>query len=125
MLQLANRFGFDLANTLARHLENAPTFLEGVGVAVAEAVAQLDNLALAVGQRLQDLVDLVLEHLLRRGLNRRFGAVVFDEVAEVTVLAFADRTVEADRVPADLQDAARLFDADIRGLRRLLDSRLA
>src|SRR5689334_15099680 len=62
MLQLPHRFRLDLANALARHLEDSAHLFERIGVAVAEAVAQLDNFALAVGQRLQDMLDLVLEH---------------------------------------------------------------
>src|SRR5437660_2439494 len=118
VLQLTHRLGLDLADTLARHLEDAADFLERVGVAVAQAIAELDDLALAVGQRLEHLLDLVLEHLLRRGADRRLRPVVLDEVAEVAVLALADRPIQADRVPADLEDAPRLLDADAGLLRR-------
>src|SRR5262249_41556870 len=125
MLQLAYGLGLDLADPLARHLEDAAHLLQRVGVAVAETVTQLDDLPLAVGQRLQHLLDLVLEHLLRRGLHRRFGRVVLDEVAEIAVLAFADRPIQADGVPADLQHPASLLHADARGLGRFLNGRLA
>ena len=54
--------------------------------------------ALAVGQGLEHLVDLLLEHLLGRGVDRALGGLVLDEVAEVAVLALADRAVERDRV---------------------------
>src|SRR5262249_50439726 len=97
VLELAHRLGLDLTDALAGHPEDAAHFLQRIGVAVAEAVAELDDLALAVGQRLQDVIDLVLEHLLRRGANRRLGGIVLDEVAEVAVLALADRPIEADR----------------------------
>src|SRR6185436_6003659 len=49
--QLAHRLGLDLAHALARDAEDPADLLEGVGVAVADAVAQLDDLALAEGQR--------------------------------------------------------------------------
>ena len=102
MLQLADGLGLDLADALAGDLEDPADLFERVGVAVADAVAQLDDLALAVGQRLEHLLDLVLEHLLRGGADRALGRLVLDEVAEVAVLALADRAVEADRVLADL-----------------------
>ena len=57
VLQLADGFGLDLADALAGDLEDAADFFERVGVAVADAVAQLDDLALAVGQRLEHLLD--------------------------------------------------------------------
>src|SRR5215831_16963696 len=110
VLQLADGLGLDLPYPLARHLEDAADLLQRVGVTVAQAVAELDDLALAVGQRLEHLLDLVLEHLLRRRLHGRLGRVVLDEVAEVAVLTLADGPVQRDRVTADLQDPPRLLD---------------
>src|SRR3954464_2653523 len=48
MLQLADRLGLDLADPLAGDLEDPAHLFEGVGVAVAQAVAELDDLALAI-----------------------------------------------------------------------------
>src|SRR2546429_7343065 len=61
--------------------------------------------------------NFILQHLLRRRLHRRLGRIVLDEVAEIAVLALADRPVQADRVAADLQHPPRLLDADVGGLR--------
>ena len=61
MLQLADGFGFDLADAFAGHLEDAADFFERVGVAVAQAVTQADDFALAEGQRLQQLFDLLAQ----------------------------------------------------------------
>src|SRR6202008_2778624 len=104
MLQLADRLGLDLADALAGDFENPAHFFEGVSVAVAQAVAKLDNLALAVGQSLEHLLNFVFEHLLSSGADWRFGAVILDEVAEITVFAFANRAIKADRMAADLED---------------------
>src|SRR5262245_20833714 len=46
LLQLADGFGFDLADALAGDLEDVADFFQRVAVAVAQAVAQLDDLAL-------------------------------------------------------------------------------
>src|SRR5262249_49182649 len=125
MLQLADGLGLDLPDALARDLEDPADLLQRVSVAVAQAVAELDDLTLPVRQGLEHLVDLVLEHLLGGRLHWRLGGVILDEIAEVAVLALANRPIKADRVPADLEDAARLLDADVRGPGRLLDGRLA
>src|SRR5262245_44114134 len=93
VLQLSDCFRFNLTHALACYFEDATDFLERVGVTVADAVPQLDDLALAVGQGLEHLLDLVLEHLLRRGLDRIVGLFVLDEVAEVAVFGFADGTI--------------------------------
>jgi len=90
VLELADGLGLDLADALARDFEDAADLFERVGVAVADAVAQLDDLALAVGQRLEDDVDPVLEHFLRGRGDGRIDRVVLDEIAEVAVLALAD-----------------------------------
>src|SRR5947209_8720584 len=124
MLQLANRLGLDLADALAGDFENSAHFFKGVCVAVAQAIPKLDNLALAVGEGLEHLFDLVLEHFLSGGADGRFGAIVLDEVAEIAILAFTNRAVEADGMPADLEDAASLLDADTGRLGRLLNRRL-
>jgi len=101
-------------------LKIRPTF-ERVRVPVAQPVPQLDDLALAVRQRLQDVLDLVLEHLVGRRVHRGLDRVVLDEVAEVAVLALPDRAVEADRVPADLQNPLGFFDTGFGGRGHLLD----
>src|SRR5262245_38429524 len=68
--QLAHGLGLDLAHALARDAEDAADLLERVGVAVADAVAQLDDLALAEGERREHVVDALLEHLVAGGLHR-------------------------------------------------------
>jgi hypothetical protein len=55
VLELADGLGLDLADALAGDLEDPADLLERVGVAVADAVAELDDLALAEGQRVEDV----------------------------------------------------------------------
>src|SRR5580704_3268853 len=112
MLQLADRLGFDLADPLAGDFEDAAHLFQGVGVAVSEAVTQFDDFPLAISERLEDNVDLVLEHLLRGRVDRAVAPFVLDKVAEIAVLALADGPIEADRVPRDLEHAPRLLEAD-------------
>src|SRR5439155_18119906 len=105
-------------------LEHSTEFFKCVCVAVDQTVAKLDNLALAVSESLEDLLDLVLEHFLSGGADGRFGPVVLNEVAEIAIFAFTDRPVEADRMPADLKDAASFLDTDAGRLGGFLDRRL-
>src|SRR5690606_24818543 len=125
MLQFSDRFRFDLAHALTRDLEDLSDLLERVRVAVAEAVAQLDDLALAVRQRVEDALELLLEHLVRRGVDRRLRASILDEIPEEAVVRLADRPIERDRMLRDLDDLAGLLLADPELLRDLLDRRLA
>ena len=110
MLQLADGLGFDLADALAGDLEDVADFFQRVAVAVAQAVAELDDLAFAVAERLEHLGDPAAEHFLRGADGRAFGRAVGQQVAEVAVFAVADRPVEADRVAAHRQHAAGFVD---------------
>src|SRR5208282_1585670 len=125
MLKFSDSLGLDLADPFPGHLEDPAHLLESVGVAVTQTVAELDDFALAVGQRLEDLVDLLLEHLLGGRVDRALRGFILDEVAEVAVLALADGAVQRDRVAADFHDPPGFLDRDVGGSRRLLDGRLA
>ncbi len=63
----------------------------------AEAVAQLEHAALAVGEVLQRLAQRLLGEDLRGALVRRLGPLVGDELAELGLLLVADRLLERDR----------------------------
>ena len=125
LLQLADGLGLDLADTFAGHLEDVAHLFQGVAVAVAQAVAELDNLPLAVAERLEHLGDSRAKHLLGRADSRAAGAAVGQQIAEMAVLAVAHRPVEADRVAAHGQHAPRLVDAGFAGPGGLFDGRLA
>src|SRR3954453_12679487 len=72
-LQLLQRLVLDLADPLARHVERAADLVEGPRVLSAEAVAQLEHAALAVGQVLQRLAERLLGEDLGGALVRRLG----------------------------------------------------
>src|SRR5260221_2407815 len=54
VLQFEKCLGFNLANALARDLENSTRFLERVTVPVSQTVTQADDLPLAVRQCFED-----------------------------------------------------------------------
>src|SRR5262249_12030031 len=87
--QLLDGPRLDLADALAGDLEDAADFLQGVGIAVAQAIAELDHFALAVSQGLQDLVHPLREHPPGGGVDRAVGGLVLEEVAEMVVLVLA------------------------------------
>src|SRR6476469_11230863 len=129
--QLAQRLGLDLADPLASDVELLADLLEGPGTPVLEAEAELEHAPLAAGQRVEHRLHLLLEQLVRRGLGRRQGATVLDEVAEVGVLLLADRGLQRDGLLRDLDDLADLLRGDLdllalgHRLGDLLDRRLA
>src|SRR5438552_18842964 len=75
-LELLQRLVLDLADALARDVERAPDLVERARMLAAEAVAQLEHPALAVGEVLQRLAQRLLGEDLRGALVRRLGALV-------------------------------------------------
>src|SRR5688500_8803021 len=124
MLELADRLGLDLPHPLPRHLKDPPHFLQGVRVTVPQSVPQPDDLTLSVGERLQQVIDLLAAPPLRGRDQRALAAAVLDDLAEATVLALPDWPVQADRLPADVQHSPRLLHAQLGRPRRLLHARL-
>src|ERR1035437_8771844 len=108
-LELGQGLGFDLTDALAGDAELLAHLFEGARALALEPEAQLDHLALAMRESREDLVQLLFLHDLAERFDRHGGLFVFDEVAELGVLFFADRRFEADRLLADLQDLAHLL----------------
>ena len=73
---------------------------------VLQAEAQADDLALALGQAVEHLRQLLLQHAERGGVGRHHGGVVLDEVAQLGVLLLADGRLERHGLLRDLLDLA-------------------
>jgi hypothetical protein len=111
-LQLLERLVLDLADALARHVERAADLVERAGVLAAQAVAQLEDAALAVGEVLQRLAQRLLREDLGGALVRRLGPLVGDELAELGLLLVADRLLERDRRLRGALDRVDLLGVD-------------
>src|SRR5690349_23303848 len=124
-LELLERLVLDLADALARHVERATDLVECAGMLAAEAVAQLEHAALAVGEVLQRLAQRLLGEDLRGALVRRLGPLVGDELAELGLLLVADRLLERHRRLRRALDRVDLLRIDRRDLGDLLRRGLA
>src|SRR5262245_17651619 len=100
-------------------------FFERIAVPIPQAVAKLDDLALAIAKGLKDLVNPALQHLLSSADRRAFRITIGEQIAEVTVFTIADRPIEADRIAAHRQHAARFIDRRAGLASCLFDRRLA
>src|ERR1035438_1673118 len=94
MSQLAQRLGFDLANSLPGNCERLPDLFQRVLAAVFQPEAHLDDFLFAWRQRAQDLSSLVLQVHVDHRLCGRNHAAVFDEVAQMRIFLFANRRFE-------------------------------
>src|SRR5215217_1967849 len=124
-LELLERLVLDLPDALARDVECAPDLIERARVLAAEAVAQLEHSALAVGEVLQRLAQRLLREDLRCALVRRLGPLVGDELAELGLLLVADRLLERDRRLGRALDRLDLLRLDPGVLGDLLGGGLA
>src|SRR6185295_14773169 len=114
MPQLAQRFGFDLSNALARYREMLPNFLQRVLTSIGtEAEPHLDDLLLARCERLQDLFGNLPEISGDYCVGRIGYGSVFDEITEVRVFFLADGSFERDRLLRDLQNLSHLGHGDV------------
>src|SRR6266436_2066814 len=100
MLKLADGFGFDLADAFAGDLEDAADLLQRVRIAVLQAVAEANDLALAPGERLEQMFDLLPQDAVIGAMDRIVAGLIFDELAKARILAVADGPVEANRMAA-------------------------
>ena len=103
MTQLRKRLALDLANTLAGNAKFAPTS-SSVCWWPSSAEAQANNLALAFGQAIEHLRELLLQHREACRVGGHNSRVIFDEVAQLRVFLFTDRRLEGNRLLADFLD---------------------
>ena len=94
-------------------------------MAVLQAEAQADDLALALGQAVEHLRQLLLQHAERGGVGRHHGGVVLDEVAQLGVLLLADGRLERHGLLRDLLDLAHALGGQAHLLADLLGAGLA
>src|SRR5207253_2682457 len=78
--ELAEGFGFDLADALAGDFEVLADLFEGVVGLLADAEAHAEDLLLARGERAQDLAGLLGEVEVNHGVARGHDVLVLDEV---------------------------------------------
>src|SRR4051812_42978605 len=124
-LELLQRLVLDLADALAGDVERAAHLVQRARVLAAQAVAQLEDAALAVGEVLQRLAQRLLGEDLGRALVRRLGALVGDELAELRLLLVADGLLERDRGLRGALDRVDLLGVDPGDLGDLLGAWLA
>ena len=125
MAELGQGLGLDLADTLARDAKLATDFLERAGMPVDKAKAQLDNLALTIGKRVEHLSELLLQHGEAGGIGRNDSLGVLDEVAQLGILFLADGGLERHGLLRDLLDLADAVGAHVHLGTDLLGGRVA
>src|SRR5215203_3449708 len=96
MAHLAQGLGLDLPDALAGDFELAADFFEGAAVAVDEAEALLEDLALALGEGVEDVADFFLQQGDGGDVARILRGGIRDEIAEGGVVALTDGRLKGD-----------------------------
>src|SRR5579884_3198668 len=125
MPQLAQRFGFDLADAFAGDGERLPDFFQSMLRSVFKTKAHLDDFFFTRRECTQHLRGLVLEVHVDDGLSGRDHGAVLNEVAKVRVFFFTDGRLQRDWLLRDLEDLAHFGHRDIHALGNFLRSWLA
>ena len=94
-------------------------------MSVDKAKAQLDNLALTIGKRVEHLGELLLQHGEAGGIGRNDSLGVLDEVAQLGILFLADRGLQRHGLLRDLLDLADAVGTHVHLGTDLLGGRVA
>ncbi len=102
LLQFVERFDFDLTNPLPRDGEDLPHLGERVSIAVREAIAESNDLAFPVVERLEGFGDSRLERIAVEAQQGIVVAAVGEQFAEVVFAFVAQRLVEREHAAVGL-----------------------
>src|SRR5260221_5132594 len=125
VLQLSQRLGFDLPDSLARHRELLADLLQRVVLVHADAESHAKNALLARRQGRQHAGRGFAQVRLDGSVDRQDRVLVLDEIAEVRIRFIADRGFQRQRLPGDLEHLAHLLERHAELLGKLLGRRLA
>src|SRR3954463_6309313 len=100
--ELGQAADLDLADALPGDAEPTADLLERLGVFAVEAVAELEDGALAPGQVAQQAADVVAAKLLDDRMVGAGALLVLDEVTEGGVVLLTGGSLERDGVLAEL-----------------------
>src|SRR5260370_25672102 len=123
--QFAQRLSLNLANALASDGEHPADFFEGVRIAVLKPKTHTDDAFFAGTELLQHGGHTFLQAEADGCIRWRDHGLVFDEIAQMSVFLFADRSLERNRRLRDLASLAHSFDAHVQPLGQLFRGGLA
>src|SRR5690349_12888715 len=101
--ELRHRARLDLADALAREVEELADLFEGSGFAAVEPEAQGQDLTLALVERGEQLLDLVGQQCGGCDLERRLRRAILDDVAELGVAVLTERLREREGLGREAQ----------------------
>src|SRR3954451_4336238 len=120
MAEFAQSLGFNLADALARYLEVLAYLLQSVLAAIVEPEPHPDDLLFTRRKALQNLSRLLIEIQIHHVLGGRDMCLIDDEVSQVGLILFSDRSFERNRFLCDAHHAANAMDRKFHALSEFL-----
>src|SRR5262245_31060573 len=112
MTELAQHTRLDLADALAGDTKLAPDFLQRTVATSVQAVAQLNDLALTLGQLIEHDLDLLAQDALSGTFERRRAAPVFDKVGQHRVALGTNRRLKRYGLSGSVENTSDLIGRD-------------
>src|SRR3954471_11955278 len=103
MAHFPEGFGLDLSDALSRDTELTSYFLESAAITINQSKPLLQDLAFALGQRLEHVFNLLLQENDCRHVARVFRAFIFDEISEICFFAFPHGRLQGNRLLRHLE----------------------
>ena len=125
MAQLPQRLLLKLANALARQAKHLAHLLQRARLPILQPVAQAQNARLARRKLVQNIANLLGQHLLRHRLGRRRRLNIFDKVAQLRIRLVPHGALQVHRLAAGAQHPAHPLGRQLHILRNLFRRRLA
>ena len=125
MTHLPEGFSLNLSDPFAGDLKLAPDLFEGPAVAVLESEALLKNFPLPLGEGVENLVDLVLQHGEAGLLHRVFRCFILNEVPKAGIVAVAHRSLKRYWLLRHLEDRTHPLHREVDFLSDFIRSRLS
>src|SRR5215813_9299653 len=97
MSQFSQRFGFDLADTFARNIEEITYFFERVVFSIFQSKTQLEHFTFTIRKRCECALYLLTQHLAGGGIHGRWRILIFDEIAKRTGVFIPYWTINGNR----------------------------
>src|SRR5262245_57839385 len=105
MPHFAQGLGLNLSNSFSGDSELTPNLFKCAAVSIHKSKSLLEHLSFTFSQRFEDVLDLLLQENNRGHIAWIFGALVFDKVAKIRLLAFSDRRLQRNGLLRHFQNS--------------------
>src|SRR6266702_6202508 len=119
MAQLTQSLGLNLANALTSDVKLFANLFQSAAATIIEAKAQLQNLALTLGQTIEHILHLLFEELIAGCIGGSQCSMVLDKVTQVAIVFLTNRSLKAHRLLTDFDNLTHLLGANLHLLSNL------